>query len=50
MFCFFLIKRTAEFVGLDQRAVSNPGDARQGQEDFPMLTHLGRVDAVRMSP
>lgn len=37
MFCFFPVKGTAEFAGLDQRAVSNRGDARQGQSEFPLL-------------
>lgn len=37
MFCFFRVKGTAEFAGLDQRAVSNRGDARQGQSEFPLL-------------
>lgn len=37
MFCFFLVKQTAEFAGLDQRVGSHSRDARQGQSEFPML-------------
>lgn len=37
MFCFFLVKQTAGFAGLDQRVVSHSRDAWQRQSEFPML-------------